>query len=152
MVRVGFPKDMNDMSKKREWVLKQSDKNGGLALIPFAAYNQAGEASSNVHRCKRKWGAEIPQSLKTATGKGVQAIEGTGWKREGQRLCIHVGEKSKDDFEVFPSGSWGVSESCQVKKTRWMRLIPDQWPNPTNLCREDTATQVCKTIRKRKVY
>ena len=35
-------RDMNDMPKKREWVLKQSDKNGGLALIPFAAYNQAG--------------------------------------------------------------------------------------------------------------
>ena len=54
--------------------LKPSDKN---ALIPFAAYNQAGEVSSKVHRCKRKWGAEIPQSLETATGKGVQALEVT---------------------------------------------------------------------------
>ena len=34
-------KDMNDMSKKREWVIKPSDKNGGLALMPFAAYEQA---------------------------------------------------------------------------------------------------------------
>ena len=34
-------RDINDLSKQRIWVVKSSDKNGGLALLPFAAYDQA---------------------------------------------------------------------------------------------------------------
>ena len=34
-------RDMNDLSRRREWVIKPSDKNGGLALMPFEAYDQA---------------------------------------------------------------------------------------------------------------
>ena len=47
-IRPNFPpllqaavRDMNDMSKKREWVIKPTDKNGGLAIMPFTAYDQA---------------------------------------------------------------------------------------------------------------
>ena len=47
-IRPNFPpllqaavRDMNEMSKKREWVIKPTDKNGGLAIMPFAAYDQA---------------------------------------------------------------------------------------------------------------
>ena len=34
-------RDMNKLSQEREWVIKPSDKNGGLALMPFAAYDAA---------------------------------------------------------------------------------------------------------------
>ena len=34
-------KDMNTRSQQREWIVKASDKNGGLALMPFAAYEAA---------------------------------------------------------------------------------------------------------------
>ena len=47
-IRPNFPpllqaavKDMNTMSLQREWILKTSDKNGGLAIMPFAAYDAA---------------------------------------------------------------------------------------------------------------
>ena len=34
-------KDMNMRSQQREWLIKPSDKNGGLALMPFEAYDKA---------------------------------------------------------------------------------------------------------------
>ena len=33
--------DMNSISQRREWLIKPSDKNGGLALLPFEAYDVA---------------------------------------------------------------------------------------------------------------
>ena len=47
-IRPNFPpllqaavKDMNLRSQQREWILKLTDKNGGMAIMPFAAYDAA---------------------------------------------------------------------------------------------------------------
>lgn len=100
-IRPNFPpllqaavKDMNTRSQQREWVIKPTDKNGGLALMPFEAYDAAmkeklgqtfkdenGNDQLKYPPATKQQLAEEWRLLKTLVGEGVR--EGFVGEKDG---------------------------------------------------------------------